>query len=57
MIGYDWLSSAVIGSFDPTSCVCVLSRISLNEQYNGVNGKTNIKKFMSCNLDIIHFVT
>ncbi len=38
MIAYDWLCSAVIGSCNKSS------RISLNEQYNYVNGKTNLKK-------------
>ncbi len=44
MIGYDWLSLAVIGSCDK-SCLVFMrvphSRISLNEQYNAVNGKIN----------------
>ncbi len=41
MIAYDWLCSAVIGSCNKSS------RISLNEQYNYVNGKTNLKKYIN----------
>lgn len=47
IIGYDRLCSSVIGSCDKSHPVFVRvphSQTILNEQYNGVTGKTDLKK-------------